>query len=168
MFYCHLFQRHNQNSRALPSSRPTPDFFQLISAVAEAGGKGAALVGGQRSCLGQVSIGHGGKSLMGDQTEKPHSNTSLEVIKQQHRQINANQNQPQKSKSATRHHILSERLVLSKLASLTALCYSSKHKHSLVSKRSIKNSNSERGNSKFTSAEYMFSLNSCTGNQTFC
>lgn len=32
----------------------------------------------------------------------------------------------------------------------------------------IKNSNSERGNSKFTSAEYMFSLNSCTGNQTFC
>lgn len=98
----------------------------------------------------------------GGSKRKAHiSSTSLEGIKQQHRRINANPNQPPGIPSSWRGWLCPS-------LHPWQLCCSSRHKHSLMSSWSTGNSSPERGNSKFISADSMFSWNYCTGNQTFC
>lgn len=48
-----------------------PEFFPVGFCSSRGRREGSCTQQGQRSCLGQVSIGHRGKSLMGHQTEQP-------------------------------------------------------------------------------------------------
>lgn len=78
-----------------PAPGPHQISFQLISAAAEAGGKGAARSGRPEELPGAGINRTRREEPNGGSNSKTHiSNTSLEVIKQQHSQINANQNQP--------------------------------------------------------------------------
>ena len=118
MFYCYSFEKLQQNARALFSSRPTPHFFHLVFQVPKAGGKGAARrARPEEKWLACINRASRQKPNAGSNRKAHMSNTSLEAIKQNHRQIDTNQNQPKGIISQTNASV-SKGLILSKLLQL--------------------------------------------------
>lgn len=97
-----IYFRYTSRTAGLyPAPGPHQIFLQLISAAAEAGGKGAARSGRPEELPGAGINRTRREEPNGGSNRKAHiPNTSLEAIKQQHSQINANQNQPQAITSA--------------------------------------------------------------------